>query len=114
MSKYNGGDKFIIEITGCTMRGLELLYEVNGFEGLLPERALDNFKQVEKQEIGIDWESECKRLTEELNIEKAEHCKDVECLVHETETLKGHLDDYCSQKAVLEAQMEVVRLIFGN
>lgn len=62
----------------------------------------------------IDWESECKRLTDELNREKAEHCKDVERLQHEIETLSGHLDDYCAEKAILEAQMDVVRLIFGN
>lgn len=114
MSKYNGGDKFIIEITGCTMRGRELLYEVNGFEGLLPERALDNFKQVEKQEIGIDWESECKRLTEELNREKADHLNDIERLKHENESLMEFINEYSSENAILNAQMDVVRLIFGD
>lgn len=114
MRKYNGGDKFIVEITGCASRGSEFLYEVNGFEGLLPERTLDNFKQVEKQEKGIDWESECKRLTDELNIEKEKHCKDVESLRYEMETLRGHLDCISSEKVMLEAQMEVVRLIFEN
>lgn len=114
MSKYKAGDKFVIEIIDNIKTDCEHLYKLKGFDGLLPEYALDNFKQVEKQEIGIDWESEHKRLTDELNIEKEKHCKDVEALRYEMETLRGHLDDCCSQKAKLEAQMEVVRLIFGN
>ena len=67
-----------------------------------------------EQKASVDWESECKRLTYELNKEKEKHCKDVELMRHEIETLKCHLDDFCSEKTILEAQMDVVRLIFGN
>lgn len=63
---------------------------------------------------GIDWESECNRLTDELNREKAEHCKDVERLQHENESLMEFINEYSSENAVLNAQMDVVRLIFGN
>lgn len=66
------------------------------------------------ERVNIDWELECKRLTEELNAEKMKHCEEVACLKEKLESVAGKLDRCNLERANLEGQVDMARLIFGG